>query len=180
MKIAREQKPGVRKEKKKESYWNNFNRKVAIAAQPVILLPSHPNCVLKSLQTLFGINEAKRAHWTRCPAVTPLWKRKRSDPCSISPVLGECLWSCCCTKVTLTDMHLSNTESATAGQKDTRCWEMYPLILTVASNTASRIVRGSEQCPSGSTLEMSADFCNKPTLRTGLFTPQTDIWHYWR
>lgn len=83
MKIAREQKPGVGKEKKKkkkESYWNNFNRKVAIAAQPVILLPSHPNCVLKSLQTLFRINKAKRAHWTRCPAVTPLWKGKRSDP----------------------------------------------------------------------------------------------------
>lgn len=83
MKIAREQKPGVGKEekkKKKESYWNNFNRKPATAAQPVMLLPSHPNRVLRSLQTLFGINEANRAHWTSCPAVMLLWKRKQSDP----------------------------------------------------------------------------------------------------
>ena len=81
MKIAREQKPGVgKKKKKKESYWNNFNRKPATATLPDILLPSHPNRLLRGHQILFGINEAKRAHWTSSPAATLLWQGKRSDP----------------------------------------------------------------------------------------------------
>lgn len=104
MKIARKQKPGVgkdKKKKKKESYWNNFNRKPATATQPVILLPSHPNRVLRCLHTLFGINELPRSNATL--------EEEAIRPCSISPVQGERLWSCSYTVVTLTDMHSSDT-----------------------------------------------------------------------
>lgn len=111
MEIAREQKPGVGKEREKKSYWKHFNRKLTTATQPVILLLSHPNHTLRSLQTLSGINEAKCTHW----------KWNQSDPAP-SALCREHTWSCSYTKVKLTDTHLSDTESATVGH-DTLSWE---------------------------------------------------------
>lgn len=58
MEIAREQKPGDGNEREKKSDWKHSKRKLAAATQPVILLLSHPNHTLGSLQTLVGINEA--------------------------------------------------------------------------------------------------------------------------
>lgn len=156
MEIAREQEPGVGKEK--ESHGNNFNRKTATATQLVILLPSH--------QTVFSGASVQHQRGKTCPQDELPSSNDSSEEgairqCPTSPEQGECLWSCCHT--TLVSRHaLVRPRVGCCWTKRTLSQEAYP----------DRAASGAEQRPRGSTLGNSADFCNKPPLGTDLFSPQ--------
>lgn len=72
------------------------SEKPATALQPDVLLPSHPNRALRSLQTPLWDQADEKDPGEELPS-SKVWKRNHSDPSA----RGELLLSCSYTKVTL-------------------------------------------------------------------------------
>ena len=140
MKIAREQKPGVGKEKKKkkeESHGNSFQQEASYSRPTSYSAAFPPKPCSQEPPNSIWDQQGKTRPLDELPSSNATLEEEAMSPCSISLAQGERLWSCSYTKVTLTDMHSSDTVSY--------CWTKRYTVLGDVAPRINSSLQHSEQ-----------------------------------